>query len=531
MAETPTPVSSTTDHRTELGRLLTFSLALLGLAASTYVVPGLEGLRPWISGEPLPLSSLVPKSRIVRETPSGELSAYVAPDPVEAAATPVPAGPEPADAPPPLPSRPPAVATPLVVPEGALDAWFTGLARLEAKEPGLIVRTLHWGDSTIAGDGITMTVRDRLQARFGDGGPGFLAVAVDPRWSIRPGILRATDGEWESLSITHGGARTDAYGLAGTISTATTEASATLGGRQPPGTKGSAQRQPLVRFDLFAQKQPGGGRISMKPRGAPGTSMNTDSGGERTWDDFASVQNPAGSSTVYLKADGTGPVTVYGVAMETAGPGLTWESFGVAGSGQGSMLTNQAARHLSGQVARREPSLLVYQTGGNELSYPSLVKGEGTLYKETYLKVLARLRAGAPEASCLVITPLDQATRERGQVVSKPALSKMVDLQRQAAFEAGCAFWSAREAMGGEGSFSTWLNHEPRLAWTDLIHLNDAGLEIIGQSLADALESAYDQWKSTQPPAPPVLPAQAVTDVPEVPADPTTAAPPPPRSP
>jgi len=489
-------------HRAELRRLAIFGLSFAALAASTWAVPGLEALRPWVPGEPLPLSSLVPQSRTVRESQSGELSA-VTPLPVAEAIPEAPTE-SPVRLPPPLPSRPPAVPTRLEVPPGALDAWFRDLARLDAQEPGLVVKTLHWGDSTIAGDGITMTVRERLQSRFGDGGPGFLAVAVDPRWAIRPGVLRYTQGEWESLGITHGGARTDAYGLAGTVSTAVGEASATLGGSQPPGTKGSAERQPLFRFDLHYQRQPGGGRLSMKPRGAPGTTVSTNTGNDRTWDDFALVESPEGSSTVYLKADGSGPVTVYGVALETAGPGLTWESFGVAGSGQGSMLTNQAARHLAGQVTRRAPSLLVYQTGGNELSYPSLVKGDGSLYKETYLKVLARLRAGAPEASCLVITPLDQATRERGQVVSKPALSKMVELQRQAATEAGCAFWSARDAMGGEGSFSRWLDHEPRLAWTDLIHLSDEGLEIIGHSLADALEASYDEWRETQTDLPPV---------------------------
>lgn len=472
-------------HRAELGRLLTFSLALALLVGTTWTHPALAPWRPWIPGEPLPLHKLLPGRAQIREVHGGEL-----------ASPPPPAEPAPAALPSPtaasvLPVRPPAVPTPVEQPE-ALASWFHALRRLEDGEAGLVVRALHWGDSTIAGDGITATVRDRLQARFGDGGPGFLAVAVDPRWAVRPGILRATSGEWESLGITFGGAETPAYGLAGTLSTARGEATATLGGRQPEGTQGSAHRQPLHRFDLHYQVRPGGGSLSVKPRGAPGFTVSTASGSERTWDAFRAVESPEGSSTVYLKAAGDGPVTVYGIALETRGPGLTWESFGVVGAGQGSVLNNQPARHLKAQVERRQPALLVYQTGGNELSYPSLTKGDGSLYKKTYLDVLARFRAGAPEAACLVITPLDQATRERGQVVSKPALNKLIEVQRQAAREAGCAFWDARAAMGGEGAFARWLQHEPRLAWTDLTHLSDEGVELIGHSLADALLAAYD---------------------------------------
>ncbi len=93
-----------------------------------------------------------------------------------------------------LPDRSPAVGTPLEVPPGALDAWFTAMARAEAGVPGAVARALHWGDSTIAADGITKTVRSRLQGRFGDAGPGFLAIHVDPRWSMRPSVLRKHQG-------------------------------------------------------------------------------------------------------------------------------------------------------------------------------------------------------------------------------------------------------------------------------------------------------------------------------------------------
>jgi hypothetical protein len=33
------------------------------------------------------------------------------------------------------------------------------------------------------------------------------------------------------------------------------------------------------------------------------------------------------------------------------------------------------------------------------------------------------------------------------------------------------------------------------LAWTDYVHLSPTGLAVVGNQLADALLSAYDDWK------------------------------------
>jgi lysophospholipase L1-like esterase len=454
-------------------------------------------MRPWLPGEPVPLLHLVlpEPGTEVRLDAHGEIARVeveaATPEPVVITAEPTPEPPEAR-----LPKRPPAVATALEAPEGALDHFFSTLAAAEDGEPGRVVRALHWGDSTIAADGITSTVRQRLQTRFGDGGPGFLAVHADPRWQIRPGVLRMQDGDWNSLTITFGGAETPRYGLGGNVSTAAPEGeiTATLGGRRIEG-----KRQPLHRFDVHYQQQPEGGTVSVVPRGHRGAVLKTAS--EKVRDRFRELPASKGATTLWIKTHGDGPVTLYGVALETEGPGVTWETLGIAGSSIGSMTAHQARYHMKSQVERRQPDLVVYQTGGNELTYPTLLGGEGEKYEESYIKVLDKLRAGRPEASCLMIGPLDQATRQRGNVVSKVNLDRMITVQRRTAARAGCAFWDARASMGGEGAFARWLNHEPRYAWTDLIHLNSDGLELIGDSLADALLDSYDRWREVSPDA------------------------------
>ncbi len=340
-----------------------------------------------------------------------------------------------------LPDRSPAVGTPLEVPPGALDAWFTAMARADAGIPGAVARALHWGDSTIAADGITKTVRGRLQKRFGDAGPGFLAVHVDPRWSMRPSVLRATKGSWKTRTITFGGAGNGHYGLAGTVSTTHGAASSTLGGR-----KVGDQRQELHVADLSFQLRPGGGTLRISVPGGPTVALPTASAAVA--DAHHRLELPDDTRKVVVSAAGDGPVTVYGIALETGSAGITWETLGVAGSSQTSML-RQGANHLARQVAQRDPDLVIYQMGGNELGYPALKAKDGGVWRDRYVRVVQRLRAGAPEASCLLITPLDQGERVRGAIHSKASLDNMVRLQREVAQELGCAFWDARAAMGG----------------------------------------------------------------------------------
>ena len=122
---------------------------------------------------------------------------------------------------------------------------------VEAGQPNRIVRVLHWGDSTIAADGVTGTVRSRLQETFGDGGPGFLPVKVDPRWVVRPGIARWPKGDWVAENITEGGASFRRYGLAGTVASVDGKARVTLGGLEI-----DERRQLSHRFDVHYQKQP-----------------------------------------------------------------------------------------------------------------------------------------------------------------------------------------------------------------------------------------------------------------------------------
>ena len=453
---------------------------------------------PWQDGDPFPLFSqlvpnLTPSSRVIEDERTGLVVANDVPEPpsvptlptvsLDDAAAHSPAAAAPALTP--LPTRGPMVPTPLVDPaHRGMAPFYTALARGTG-----LARAAQWGDSTIAADGITGTVRTRLQQRFGYGGPGWIAAGLDPQWSFRPGLDTHRVGEWETKSILLGGGN-GRYGFGGVVSTAPDGGYLTV--RAPSGPDGAPR--PLQHLELWLQAGAGHGSWWLSADGA-GVGEGSASADNRD-DRRHVVELPAGFTKAAFGANG-GPVPFYGVVLETSGPGVVWDALGVVGVGTRSF-NYFADGHLAAQVGQRAPELVVLMLGGNELGIPVLAKGDGMKYAPFYKETLRRLRAGAPQAGCLVVTPLDQGTREGGRPQTKPALSRLVGVQRKIAADEGCAFWDAFAAMGGEGSVVAWSRTKPPLAWADLLHLSAAGQDLVGQALADAIEAGFDDWRTTQ---------------------------------
>lgn len=377
------------------------------------------------------------------------------------------------------------------VPTAVLDPELRGLRRyfeaLSRVEQGQgVARALHYGDSTIAADGLARTVRARLSARFGDAGPGFVSAAVNNVRVSRADVVVRRSGDWKERSILLGGA-SGRYGLGGTVGIALPGASSVVA---PPKDKVVAYK----RVELWYQAGVGYGDFWIK---ADDRELARDSAvAPATEDRRFTADLPEGFGSLRYGAT-TGPVPWYGAVLETGQPGTTWEAQGVIGVGSKSFRAF-SEDHLAAQMAWRDPDLVVLQIGGNEAGFPVLQYGDGSAYMPLYQAALDKLRGAAPDASCLVIAPPDQGFVEEGQPPQpKPAMPRLVAAQRRVAEAAGCAFWSAFDAMGGAGSIVKWAALRPPLAWTDYVHLSPAGLEVVGNHLADALLQAYEGWKAS----------------------------------
>lgn len=345
------------------------------------------------------------------------------------------------------------------------------------------VKVLHYGDSTLAGDGIAKTVRTRMQTSFGNGGPGFFVAGMDPRWMRRDDVRVERTGEWNVQTILFGG-NNGRYGLGGVVAKPHAKSQILISPPKPKAVMGE-------HIELYAQKS--------RRDEVPAFEVN----GKKI-DPPKRIEHQTFDQWIVESAD---PITrvkitvaepnleVYGAVVEAA-QGITWETTAVVGIASGSIRQFDPA-HLAEQTATRNPDLIVVMLGGNETNHGGLMAPEGRVYKEGFAAALKVLRQGAPKAACLVMSPLDQGVlNDDGRITSRPLIERMVTYQRQVSLENGCAFWNTWQFMGGRDSFARWLSQG--LAWTDLNHLTEKGLHRIGNAFSDALLQSYLRFEAGQ---------------------------------
>jgi lysophospholipase L1-like esterase len=387
--------------------------------------------------------------------------------------------------------KPAAGAPGRLIPTAIVDEGHAGLAHwfaaLRAVEEGRgVARALHYGDSTIAADGLARTVRERLAARFGDAGPGFVSGGLTPAWNARADIASSRAGGWEWRTILLGGAG-GRYGLGGIV------------GILRPGAHAvvraiDAARNPVVQRHVELWYQGGSGYGSYWVSADDREIGRGSAAAAATDDRRFTLDVPEGFAKLAFGAQG-GTVPIYGFVLETGKPGTTWESLGVIGVGSKSF-TTFAKDGLRPQMEQRKPDLVVVMLGGNEAGYPSLLSKGGEAYQPIFDAALDTILAGKGPASCLVLAPLDQGFVDEADGLEKarPGMKNLVAAQARSAAAHGCAFWSTFDAMGGPGSALQWA-HTRGMGTGDLVHLTGAGLAMLGEMLADALIADYERWK------------------------------------
>ncbi|MFW6050757.1 MAG: hypothetical protein ACODAU_06260 [Myxococcota bacterium] len=478
------------------------------LAGATYLTPGLDRFRPWMPGDAPPLARLFEKWGTVEvPTFAGAGGGYQAPRQVSERAekdlgTAVaqnlgepreePADPAPARR---AEGRPPGVRIEPQEYAGievgiedpghrGMEPFYRALLRTARDEAGALSRIAHYGDSSIATDLITHTVRRRLQKRFGDGGHGFLLVARGQMpWGHRDVSHLASNEAWELRELVRSSLRSGRYGYGGVQYRGVPGAWARFGVDEeaPVGRR-------VSRFEVYYQRGRMGGKVRLQVDGE--TVRTLDTRGEETADAFEEVDVSDGAHELGLRVVAGMPV-LYGVTMERDGPGVVYDSLGMVGA-RARRLMNYDRAHIARQIRHRGVHLLVLGFGGNEADDPpGRMKG----YEDEFVKVIRHMRGGRKDLACLVFAPLDQARRsERGGVRTIPTVPKIVEAQKRAARREGCAFYNTFEAMGGEGAMQRWYRSRPRLALGDFRHATPAGYEAIGNMFYKAILQDFARW-------------------------------------
>jgi lysophospholipase L1-like esterase len=378
----------------------------------------------------------------------------------------------------------------------ALDAFYASLGKTLRGEPGAVTRILHYGDSMVASDYVSGTMRRRFQERFGDAGHGFILLANGWEWYFHNDVEHKSSDGWAMSRITGPFAGDGLYGLGG-VSFHTRDVATASFGTANRGDFGKS----VSRFDVYYLEQPAGGDFQILVKGQEPVVVHTR--GPEKVSRVASVKVPDGPAHMTLRTLGGGDVRAFGVAMERDSAGVVYDALGALG-GRASLWEQMKAEHWKDQLSLRKPALVILMYGTNESEAGAVNEAQ---YRKSLGQLVDRIKEAAPDASVLVAAPPDRAQRaESGELGSSKIIKRIVELQRDIAKEHQVAFWDTWTAMGGEGSMATW--YKKGLCGGDLTHPTPKGAQVLGDLFTTALLTGYSAYASTHKEAP-LLPPDA----------------------
>lgn len=364
----------------------------------------------------------------------------------------------------------------------ALDAFYTQLAKTKRKEAGAITRVMHYGDSMLVSDYVSGTMRRRMQTAFGDAGHGFILTANPWEYYFHNDLVHGASEGWSSSRVVGPLTRDAMYGLGGATFTGTPGATAWFGtsNRTSYGRK-------VSRFEIFYLETENGGDVDAK---ADGKTERFSTKGSAKKSAVKSIPVTDGEQKLTLRVVSGAP-RIFGVALERDTAGVVYDAIGLSGA-RAQLWNGIDQAHFAEQLGLRKPNLVILHFGTNESE-----TGIGTseAYEKEVRTLIEKVKGAAPNASILVVAPLDRAEKDdKGAMRTKPIIKRIVAGQKNAAAATKVAFYDTFEAMGGEGTMATWVRKG--LAGSDLTHPSWQGAEIIGDLLFKALVADFDAWQA-----------------------------------
>jgi len=342
----------------------------------------------------------------------------------------------------------------------ALDHFTDALAAQRAGKADHPLRVSYFGDSVTADDHITNALREKLGAMVGIGGPGFVWAAKPHPFNHNFAVQAYAAGGWQVHGISAAVPADRRLGLGGSA-----EGSGVI--RYVPTTA-------ITSVDVHYLAQPSGGTLDVVADNTVVDTFSTAAASKGVA--FKKVDVPATAKRIELRAKGR--VRLFGAALEAA-KGAVVDNLGVVNAtAKGAVRFNADLRD---QLAHRASDLVIVMFGTNEAEW-LVPKGAGMAEHEKVMdEMLAAVHAANPNASCLVVSPLDQLDWRLENAPPRDSIPAMVEIQRRSAAAHGCAFWNAYQWMGGKGSSASWYRRG--LVIKDFQHPTSEGALRIAEAL------------------------------------------------
>jgi lysophospholipase L1-like esterase len=374
--------------------------------------------------------------------------------------------------------------------DSSLDKFYAALWRTERGEPMAITRILHYGDSPTTADLITGDTRQLLQKRFGDAGHGFTLIGKPWAWYEHRGVQLSSRG-WQMDPGTRWDLRNGLFGLGGVAFSAHTEAYSRVTLRDPTETQ----------LEIWFLRQPDGGTVAVSCGSQPLGVIATDAPSRAAG--FTRFDLPPGADTLEFTTQGN--VRVFGITLEKQKTGVVYDSIGLNGASVSMLALLFNESHWAEELSHRNPDLVILNYGTNESGFAAFLVTE---YEKELREAIRRVRAALPNASILVMSPMDRGQKNGGEIETLPTIPRIVGIQRRVAAELHCGFFNTFEVMGGAGTMARWYDSQPRLVSADFIHPTPQGARLIAEAFVKELTAGLNRYQLRQ-----AIRRQAVAEV------------------
>jgi lysophospholipase L1-like esterase len=373
----------------------------------------------------------------------------------------------------PVASGPPARSEPVVG-----ERTFAALRALE-KGDGETVRITWLGDSHTAADFWTGEVRRRLQARFGNAGPGFVSLALGGRrHEVASFKVKGTWKQEPKSGASRSRQLDGQFGLSGRRLHGFPGASLEI-----KGGVASASRWSL----LYRQHPSQSPAPYLELRGSDELVVKSNEQHEAEFE-VSTFEQAAGAGplAVHVKR---GQYLLWGVVVEATQPGLVLDALGINGARLRTLLAWDTAAWRN-QLAWRRPHLVVLSYGTNETGDG----GDMGRYADAYAEVVQHIHSTG--ADCMLAGPTD---RQGDGGHTMPEVEALDEHQRKWAEELGCLYYSPFLAMGGRGGYGKWRRHKPQFAATDGVHLTISGYRFLAEDWVEQFLESYENYVTSHP--------------------------------
>ncbi len=351
------------------------------------------------------------------------------------------------------------------------------LKRLYAKlqSPDSLVRVAFLGDSFVEGDILTSDLREALQGRFGGSGCGFAPMA-SPLTNFRPTIKTLSKG-WDSYNVMQ--KRTTAEPYKNMFPISGWVCHPTANGSSVKWTTTEAREHidscERVRILFVSHTK---SRLEVVINGSKRRSFDIDAG-----DNLRQIElhDSAIRSVELTISEGADGFVGYGAIFESK-RGVVVDNYSVRSNNGQAMFWTSAS--INAQIDRMIGGydLVVLQYGLNIMQ-----RGVGNYsgYATQVGKMIAYVRECFPRAAVVVMGVSDRSMKSDGEYKPMEEAVKLNNYQREAACEAGAAYWNTYEAMGAQGGMSRFVANG--WAGKDFTHINFKGGRQVALALADGV--------------------------------------------